>query len=71
MARIHKATWHGDPPQRREADARPLDPGLKSSGPRMAEALSRLAAAGGPGIEDPAAWERCVREDRSLPGRDD
>ena len=44
----------------------PSDPG-----PRMAEALGQLATAGGSGIEDPTTWERWMREDRSLPGRDD
>jgi hypothetical protein len=40
-------------------------------GARMASALERLAAAGGPsGIEDPLAWEREERRDRTLPDRD-
>ncbi|HEU4885692.1 MAG TPA: hypothetical protein VFT45_25885, partial [Longimicrobium sp.] len=35
-------------------------------------ALAELAAAGGiASIPDPAAWEREVRQDRPLPGRED
>lgn len=68
MARIHKAVLSRDRLQQRdEGSPSPSD----GSGLRMAEALGRLAAAGGPDIEDPAAWERRMREDRSLPGRDD
>lgn len=36
------------------------------------EALEELAAAGGiASIPDPAAWEREIRQDRPLPGRED
>lgn len=36
------------------------------------EALAELAAAGGiASIPDPAAWEREIRKDRPLPGRED
>jgi hypothetical protein len=39
-------------------------------GRRMADALGRLAARGGPGsISDPSDWQRDEREDRPLPGR--
>ncbi len=42
-----------------------------TQGQRMAAALERVAAACSlVGIPDPAAWEREVREDRPLPGRD-
>jgi hypothetical protein len=35
-------------------------------------ALAELAAAGGiSSIPDPAAWEREIRQDRPLPGRED
>lgn len=35
-------------------------------------ALAELAAAGGiSSIPDPAAWQREIRQDRALPGRDD
>ena len=40
-------------------------------GARAAAALERIAAAGGPGIEDPLAWEREMREEQPLPGRED
>jgi hypothetical protein len=40
-------------------------------GQKMADALSRLAESGAfSGIEDPGAWQREIREDRPLPGRD-
>jgi hypothetical protein len=36
------------------------------------EALERLAAAGGiKSIRDPVAWQREIRRDRPLPGRED
>jgi len=36
------------------------------------DALSRIADRGGLAeIQDPAAWQREIRKDRSLPGRDD
>jgi hypothetical protein len=36
------------------------------------EALMELAAAGGiSSIPDPAAWQREIRQDRPLPGRDE
>lgn len=38
----------------------------------MAAVLSQLAAAGGiRSIPDPLAWQREIRQDRPLPGRDD
>jgi hypothetical protein len=42
-----------------------------TQGERMAAALERLAAIpAGEEITDPVAWEREIREDRVLPGRD-
>jgi len=42
-----------------------------SQGERMAAALEQLAALGAlANIADPAAWEREVRQDRSLPDRE-
>ena len=42
-----------------------------SQGQRMAAALERLAANRSLlGIADPSAWQREIREDRPLPGRD-
>ena len=41
-----------------------------TQGRRMADALERLATAGGtPSIGDAADWQRDQREDRPLPGR--
>lgn len=40
-------------------------------GQKMADALSELAESGAfSGVEDPAAWQREIRRDRPLPGRD-
>lgn len=43
------------------------EPASPSRGDRMANALERLAASGGPGIDDPLEWERESRQDRPLP----
>jgi hypothetical protein len=41
-------------------------------GQAMAEAMQRIADSGGiPAIPDPVAWQREIRRDRPLPGRDD
>ncbi len=41
-------------------------------GKRMKAALDKLAAAGGvSSIPDPVAWQREIRKDRPLPGRED
>lgn len=44
----------------------------RSPGQRMADALERLAALTPllPELPDPAAWERQLRTDRPLPGRE-
>ena len=43
----------------------------KSDGPKMAAALAGIAARGGVrSIPDPVAWQREIRKDRPLPGRD-
>ena len=43
----------------------------RARGAAMAAALERLAAAGGvQGFGDAAEWEREIREDRPLPGRE-
>jgi hypothetical protein len=49
-----------DPFERRESD-----------GPAMAAALKEIADRGGLGIEDPSEWQREIRKDRPLPGRED
>jgi len=41
-----------------------------SRGRDMAAALAEIAARGGvPGVPDPSAWQREIRQDRPLPGR--
>jgi hypothetical protein len=41
-------------------------------GEKMAEALSKLAETGAfSDVEDPGAWQKEMRRDRSLPGRDE
>ena len=41
-------------------------------GAAMAAALQKIADAGGLGsIPDPVAWQREIRKDRPLPGRDE
>lgn len=46
-------------------------PSLSGRGPRMADALEKLAKAGGVhGIDDPLRWERDLRREPPLPGRD-
>ena len=40
-------------------------------GQKMADALAELAGFGAfSGVEDPVAWQRETRRDRTLPGRD-
>jgi hypothetical protein len=52
------------------ADADQLDDAER--GALMAEALDELARIGAfSEIEDPAEWEREIRRDRPLPGRDE
>jgi hypothetical protein len=43
----------------------------KPDGKKMVEALEKIAALGGvKSIPDPVAWQREIRRDRPLPGRD-
>ena len=43
-----------------------------TQGQRMARALERLAATNAfSEIEDPVAWQKEIRKDRPLPGRDE
>lgn len=52
-------------------DASESPEAARSRGAAMAAALERLAAAGGPqSFGDAAEWERAVREERPLPGRE-
>ena len=44
---------------------------VRSRGAAMAAALEQLAAAGGPGsFGDAVEWERDIRTERALPGRE-
>jgi len=38
--------------------------------PSIREAFEKLVDLGGLGIENPSAWQREIRQDRPLPGRD-
>jgi len=43
----------------------------RSNGKKMAEALRKIAELGGiKSIPDPVAWQREIRKDRPLPGRE-
>ena len=49
----------------------PGDVDATTQGQRMAKALERLAAANGLSrIKDPSEWQREIRKDRPLPGRE-
>lgn len=72
--------WVGETPE--QAEERPVDVhvtilGEKSAlsynarGAEMAQALEHLASSNAAsGIADPVSWQREVRQDRPLPGRD-
>ncbi len=75
--------WRGEiPPEIARKRAVPVDVTIlreerfsssraANAGERMAAALEKLAASQAvASIEDPVAWQREVRRDRSLPGRD-
>ncbi len=60
--RVHVTLLDRVPPAEDEA----------TRGQRMAAALEQLAARGGiASIPDPDAWQREVRQDRPLPGREE
>ncbi len=73
--------WRGKvPPEIAQESAIPVDVTIlrddqlsvsrtAQAGERMAAALERLAISG-VGIEDPVAWQRELRRERPLPGRD-
>lgn len=74
--------WRGEEPEKLPADRdvevvvmilddleSPAD--AKARGAAIVEPLRKLAAAGGPkGFGDPAEWQREVRRERPLPGRE-
>jgi len=41
-----------------------------SKGTNLVEIFKQIRALGGVSIEDPVAWQKETRQDRSLPGRD-
>lgn len=73
----NRVRWTGDAPD----DDRPLrvrvtvieDPSDRTDqGKKMAAALSKLADTGAfSDIDDPGVWQKTVRRDRSLSGRDE
>jgi hypothetical protein len=79
-ATIHGNTieWDGEPPAELNGEdevsveVTVLAPQKrKPNGKRMAEALRRIAERGGiPSIPDPVKWQREIRKDRKLPGRE-
>ncbi len=42
----------------------------KLSGQKSIEILQKIAENGGPGIDDPVAWQREIRQDNPLLGRE-
>lgn len=72
--------WQGEAPPETEGDRElPVDVTIlrdesfsaAQAGERMAAALEKLAASQAvASIEDPVEWQREVRRDRPLPGRD-
>jgi hypothetical protein len=81
ILRENRIEWMGDPPphlppeQPVRVEVTLLGPASAApaeQGRLMAEALEQLAARGGRGLPaDPVEWQREVRRDRPLPGRDD
>jgi len=72
--------WKGRPPETAKPvavkvvvpDAEDVQVSDAERGALMAEALDELARIGAfSEIEDPAEWEREIRRDRPLPGRDE
>lgn len=79
VLRGNQVDWIDPPPQREgetEVQITLLEPesedARRARGLRAAAALERLANAGAfEEIEDAAAWEREIRQDRALPGREE
>ena len=84
MARTYKAILKGDRVEWLDVPPTPAQPTAveitlmeeaaevsKQRGREMARVLEVLAKAGGlSNIPDPTAWQRKLRQDRSLPGRE-
>ena len=43
----------------------------RQRGQQMAKILQKIADTGGTNIDDPVAWQREIRRDRPLPGREE
>jgi hypothetical protein len=78
ILRGDRLEWRGErPPETLRGELR-VDvtvlqepPAESGAGERMAAALERLAHSRAvAAIEDPVAWQREIRKDRPLPGRD-
>ena len=81
ILRGNRLEWDGDMPQEIAQERavavyitildEPVMPQTPSQGERMAAALEQLAASNALAhITDAAAWERDLRQDRALPGRE-
>lgn len=81
IIRGNRIEWSGDPPEHLDPE-RPVAVQVivpasdlrdaQVQGARMAAALEHLATASVLlGLDDPASWERELRQDRSLPERDE
>jgi hypothetical protein len=82
MARTYTATiignrlqWRGDAPPSDtplEAEVTILEPADAERGRKLADLLQQIADRGdlARAIPDPLAWEREIRKDRPLPGRE-
>jgi hypothetical protein len=46
-------------------------PGETEQGAKKLDSLRRIAERGGMNIPDPARWQREIRQDRPLPGREE
>lgn len=75
-----RLAWAGDAPDAEQEmrvhvtvlDAAPAPEIDRASGRAMADALRKAAVAGAyRDIEDPVAWQREIRKDRPMPGRDE
>ena len=80
-AKLHgdRIEWIGDPPDKVEdveveivVSSKPTFPDEKSRGAAMAAAFRKLAELKAfSEIKDPVEWQREIRRDRPLPGREE
>jgi hypothetical protein len=82
ILRGNRIEWVADVPEHLAPDAgvqvivtfleRPCPPAVSDQGKRMAAVLEKLAALPpNPALADPVAWQREMREERTLPGREE